>query len=505
MAPRAIPPGVRRRRFLLSIANHSVGIVIALVFMLPLLFVILTSFMTPQQAGSSHMWPNPWEWGNYRKVFDLFPAWHYLFNTLTYAVLSTVGVLFSSVLVAYALSRMEWRGRGVVFLLVLSTLMLPSQVTIVPLYVVFVNLHWIGSLKPLIVPAFFGDAFSIFLLRQFFMTIPQELSDAARVDGAGEFRILWRVIIPLAKPGIAAVGAVPVPVRVERLLQPAAVLGQQPEQHHVRGGPHAAAADAARALRRVVQRVDGRRAAVHDPGADHLLLRAARVHRGRDAHRRQGMTTRVALFGTGWIMQFHARAVLEHPGAELVAAANWREESLGRLAETFAVPRTTTRWEDLAEDPDVDAVVIATPNALHAPQAIACLRAGKHVLVEKPMAATLDEAERMAEAARASEAFLMVAHCWRFHEDVRRLRERIAAGEFGEVVKTRGYGVHAKWGPSGWFTRARPGGRRGAAGHGRARHRHRPLPAGRSRASARVRRGRPPLRRLRTWTTTGSC
>ena len=140
---------------------------------------------------------------------------------------------------------------------------------------------------------------------------------------------------------------------------------------------------------------------------------------------------RVALFGTGWIMKFHARAVLEHPGAELVAAANWREESLAALAKEFSIPRTTTRWEDLAEDPDVDAVVVGTPNALHAPQAIACLRAGKHVLVEKPMAATLAEAEEMAAAAARGRAFLMVAHCWRFHDDVRRMRDRIAAGEFG--------------------------------------------------------------------------
>jgi multiple sugar transport system permease protein len=205
-ARRAAPPGVRRKRLLLKVANHSVAIAIALMFMLPLLFVVLTSFMTAQQAGSSELWPHPWVWGNYAKVLDLFPAWTYLRNTIEYAVLSTVGVLLSSVLVAYALSRMEWRGRGVVFLLVLATLMLPSQVTIVPLYVVFVRLHWIGSLKPLIIPAFFGDAFSIFLLRQFFMTIPQEMSDAARVDGAGEFRILWSVIVPLAKPGIAAVG-----------------------------------------------------------------------------------------------------------------------------------------------------------------------------------------------------------------------------------------------------------------------------------------------------------
>jgi predicted dehydrogenase len=161
---------------------------------------------------------------------------------------------------------------------------------------------------------------------------------------------------------------------------------------------------------------------------------------------------RVALFGTGWITQFHARAVLDHPGAELIAAANWREESLARLATAFDIPRTTARWEDLVEDPEVDAVVIATPNALHAPQTIACLRAGKHVLVEKPMAATLRDAEAMLEAAHASKSSLMVAHCWRFHDDVRALRDRIAGGEFGRVVKTRGYGVHAQWGPSGWFT-----------------------------------------------------
>jgi len=167
---------------------------------------------------------------------------------------------------------------------------------------------------------------------------------------------------------------------------------------------------------------------------------------------------RIALFGTGWIMKFHARAVLEHPGAELVAAANWREESLARLAGEFSIPRTTTRWEELAEDPDVDAVVIGTPNALHAPQAIACLRAGKHVLVEKPMATGVAEADAMVEAAAGSRAFLMVAHCWRFHEDVRRMRDRVAAGEFGDVVKTRGYGVHAGWGPAGFADALRASG-----------------------------------------------
>jgi predicted dehydrogenase len=161
---------------------------------------------------------------------------------------------------------------------------------------------------------------------------------------------------------------------------------------------------------------------------------------------------RIALVGTGWIMDFHARAVLEHPGAELAAAANWRRPSLDRLAERHGIARTTTDWRALAADPGVDAAVVGTPNALHAPQAIAFLDAGKHVLVEKPMAASLAEADAMVAAARRSGAFLMVAHCWRFHPDVRALRARVEAGELGQIVKTRSYGGHAGWGPSGWFT-----------------------------------------------------
>jgi predicted dehydrogenase len=161
---------------------------------------------------------------------------------------------------------------------------------------------------------------------------------------------------------------------------------------------------------------------------------------------------RVALLGSGWIMDFHARAVLEHPRAEAVAAANWREPSLAKLAERYGIPRTTTDWRSLAADPEVDAAVVGTPNALHAEQAVAFLEAGKHVLVEKPMARTLAEADAMIAAARGSGARLMVAHCWRFHPDVRALRARVAAGELGEIVKTRSYGAHARWGPSGWFT-----------------------------------------------------
>lgn len=186
-------------------ANHSVAIALAFLFLMPFAFVALTALMSRRQALSTHYWPHPFVWSNFLHVSDLIPILHDGWNTTVYAVLSSLGVVLSSVPVAYALARMRWRGRQIVFLLVLATLMLPDQVTSVPLYVIFVRFHWIGSLKPLIVPNFLGDAFSIFLLRQFFLTIPEELADAARVDGAGEFSILTRVIVPLAKPAIAAV------------------------------------------------------------------------------------------------------------------------------------------------------------------------------------------------------------------------------------------------------------------------------------------------------------
>jgi predicted dehydrogenase len=167
---------------------------------------------------------------------------------------------------------------------------------------------------------------------------------------------------------------------------------------------------------------------------------------------------KVALFGCGWIQDFHARAVVEC-GHEVVAVANHREETARAFAERHGIDRVTTDWEALARDPGVDAVVVGTPNTLHAPQAVAALEAGTHVLVEKPMATSVAECDAMIAASWASGAALMVAHCWRFHADVRAMRARIDGGELGDVVKTRGYGVHAGWGPSGWFVdRALAGG-----------------------------------------------
>jgi multiple sugar transport system permease protein len=200
-----VPKELRRRQFLLAVADHAVLIALSAIFLVPLIFMILTSFMTDNQAITPEIWPQPFQPKNYADVFHTIPFFRYTFNTMTVAFLSTLGIVLSSIPVAYALSRMRWRGRQAAFVVILGTLMLPYQVTVLPLYIVFARFGWIPSLKPLIIPAFFGDAFSIFLLRQFFRTIPEELSDAARVDGASEWQIMTRVIVPLAKPAIAAV------------------------------------------------------------------------------------------------------------------------------------------------------------------------------------------------------------------------------------------------------------------------------------------------------------
>jgi multiple sugar transport system permease protein len=183
-----------------------VAIAVGLGFLFPLLICLVTAFMTQRQAGTGTIIPTTLRWANFTDVFRDMPFGRDLWNTMLYAGLSTVGTLVSSVPVAYALARLQWRGRQAFFVVVLATMMLPAQVTSLPLYVMYSHLGWIGTLKPLIVPSFFGDAFSIFLLRQFFLTIPGEITEAARVDGAGEWRTLTRVILPLTRPALAAVG-----------------------------------------------------------------------------------------------------------------------------------------------------------------------------------------------------------------------------------------------------------------------------------------------------------
>jgi len=164
------------------------------------------------------------------------------------------------------------------------------------------------------------------------------------------------------------------------------------------------------------------------------------------------MTLRIAIAGTGWAATTHATAVYSTSGAELVAVVNHRPDSMQRLADRFGVRRQYADVEALLAAGEVDALVVATPNYLHAPQTIAALGAGLHVLVEKPMALNAAQAAAMVKAGQVSGKYLMVGQCWRSDEEMRWLGAQVAAGKLGEIVRTKSYGVHTNWGPSGWFT-----------------------------------------------------
>ena len=191
--------------FLHSVGNHSVLIGFSVIFLMPLYLVTVISLMSHGQAETRALWPSPFHWHNYLDVVTAVPFLKWTTNTLLVATLSTIGTVVSSVPPAYVLSRLQWKGRGVTFIIILSTMMLPGQVTMIPVYIIFSRLHWIPSFLPLIVPSFFAGAFSIFLLRQFFVSIPDEISDAARIDGCNEFQLMMRIVVPLAKPAIMAI------------------------------------------------------------------------------------------------------------------------------------------------------------------------------------------------------------------------------------------------------------------------------------------------------------
>jgi len=209
-APRVVRKTVQKRakrqRRLVWVAQHSIAIVLVIMFVTPVVYLVLLSLMTSNQALTSDYWPNTWHPENYLRVFQVTPLPRYLLNTAIYAGLATVFTLASSVPAAYALAKLKFRGSNVLFLTVICVMMLPPQVVTVPLYLMWARYGLTGSLWPLIIPTLFGDAFCIFLLRQFLLTIPSEYLDAARVDGCGEWRTLLRVVLPMARPGIAAAG-----------------------------------------------------------------------------------------------------------------------------------------------------------------------------------------------------------------------------------------------------------------------------------------------------------
>jgi multiple sugar transport system permease protein len=194
---------------------HVFLLLASVLFLFPLVWLISTSLKRVDQAMQMPpTWiPHPVVWQNYYKAFMYhsdkvtgeIPFLEYACNTVVLAVLTVAGAVCSNALVAYAFARLRWKGRDVAFALTIATMMVPFPVTMVPIYALYKDLGWIGSFKPLWVGFWFGGAFNIFLLRQFFRTIPFELSEAAKIDGCSEFEIFRLVILPLAKPALAVV------------------------------------------------------------------------------------------------------------------------------------------------------------------------------------------------------------------------------------------------------------------------------------------------------------
>jgi len=199
---------LRRRAWVRSLAIHAALLCGSFVFLFPLVWMISTSLKPLDQTMQMPpKWiPEPIVWKNYIEAVRYIPFFAYARNTIVIAVLGTIGTVLSSAVVAYGFARIDWKGRDKVFLILLATMMVPFPVTMVPMYSVFRALHWIGTYRPLWAPAWLGaSAFNVFLLRQFFMTIPRDLSDSACIDGCTELGIFWRVIAPLSRPALAVI------------------------------------------------------------------------------------------------------------------------------------------------------------------------------------------------------------------------------------------------------------------------------------------------------------
>ena len=198
---------MRKQNTLSKLATTIVLAGGGLIMTLPFFWLISSSLKAPSKiyVFPPQFIPNPIRWQNYVEVFNAVPVFLYARNTFIITFFATIGTLLSSVLAGYAFARLRFKGRDAIFSVLIATLMLPFVVTMIPIYIMFSKIGWVNTLLPLIGPAFFGEAFFIFLLRQFFRTIPVELEDAARIDGAGRIRILFQIMVPLARPSIVVV------------------------------------------------------------------------------------------------------------------------------------------------------------------------------------------------------------------------------------------------------------------------------------------------------------
>lgn len=190
-----------------ALASHAVLLAFSAIFVLPFAWLVVTSVKPADQIFEfpPSLLPETFCWNNYLRVWKTIPFWHYAWNTLFISVSATLATVVSSSLVAYGFAIVRWRWANRLLILMLATVMLPPQVTLIPVFILFKKIGWIGSFRPLIIPCLFGNAFFVFLFRQFFKTLPRDLIDAAKIDGCTHFDIYWRIVMALSKPVLAVV------------------------------------------------------------------------------------------------------------------------------------------------------------------------------------------------------------------------------------------------------------------------------------------------------------
>lgn len=197
----------KQERRIEKILGYATLIAVTLLFIVPLYWMFGTALKNESQtfAIPPQWFPNPAQWQNFIEVFQEVPFGRFIINTFILVAVNIVGQLFAVTLVAYGFARLRFPGRSVLFLLMLSTLMIPYHVTLVPRFILFSKLGWINTYLPLTVPAFTGSSFLIFLVRQYMMSIPYDLDEAAYIDGASRFQVFWHVIVPLSRPALVLV------------------------------------------------------------------------------------------------------------------------------------------------------------------------------------------------------------------------------------------------------------------------------------------------------------
>jgi multiple sugar transport system permease protein len=199
---------IRTQKLNVKIIQYVLLILVAIIMLFPIMWMFSSSLKT--LIGISQFPPeffpsNP-QWGNFIEVFRATNVLQYAQNSLILIIGNTVGTLLSSSLVAYPLARMDFRGKNLVFALIMATMMVPATTTIIPQYFIFSHLNWLNSMRPLIIPAFFAFPYNVFLIRQFYRGIPTSLDEAATIDGCNHWQIFWKVIVPISKPTYITIG-----------------------------------------------------------------------------------------------------------------------------------------------------------------------------------------------------------------------------------------------------------------------------------------------------------